>query len=95
LYKKHHLKDKNLASPISKENCKKRNSIITSKRFRENGRITKSDVENFTPASSPQIVDSKPQERSSKIRTSCGSRKPYVPAAGQFATEEIKKFANA
>lgn len=53
----------------------------------ENGRITKSDVENFTPqaASAPAAASPAP----AKTETAAPAAKPYVPA-GQVATEVIK-----
>lgn len=53
----------------------------------ENGRITKSDVENFTPqaASAPAAASAAP----AKTESAAPAAKPYVPA-GQIATEEIK-----
>jgi pyruvate dehydrogenase E2 component (dihydrolipoamide acetyltransferase) len=53
----------------------------------ENGRITKSDVENFTPQAStaPTTASDAP----AKTDSAAQAAKPYVPA-GQIATEEIK-----
>ncbi|MBP6551429.1 MAG: 2-oxo acid dehydrogenase subunit E2, partial [Flavobacterium sp.] len=53
----------------------------------ENGRITKSDVENFTPqAAAPAAASA---AAPAKAEAAAPAAKPYVPA-GQVATEEIK-----
>jgi pyruvate dehydrogenase E2 component (dihydrolipoamide acetyltransferase) len=80
-----------LASPLAKKIASEKGIQLTQvKGTGENGRITKSDVENFTPASSPQVAESKPQEVApAKSETAAPAAKPYVPA-GQVATEEIK-----
>jgi pyruvate dehydrogenase E2 component (dihydrolipoamide acetyltransferase) len=80
-----------LASPLAKKIASEKGIQLTQvKGTGENGRITKSDVENFTPASSPKVADSRPQEvASAKSETAVPVAKPYVPA-GQIATEEIK-----
>ncbi len=82
-----------LASPLAKKIAKEKGiQLAQVKGSGENGRITKSDVENFTPVSSSQITASRPQEvtqpttdNSQPITVS----KPYMPA-GQVASEEIK-----
>ena len=51
----------------------------------ENGRITKSDVENFTPSASQAVVATQPQET---VKTEAAP-KVFVPA-GQAFSEEIK-----
>ena len=79
-----------LASPLAKKIASEKGIQLSQvKGSGENGRITKSDVENFTPSSSPQIADSKPQEVAPANTETIGAPKPYVPA-GQVATEEIK-----
>ena len=80
-----------LASPLAKKIASEKGIQLSQvKGSGENGRITKSDVENFTPASSPQVADSRPQEVApAKSEAASPVAKPYVPA-GQVATEEIK-----
>ena len=80
-----------LASPLAKKIASEKGIQLTQvKGTGENGRITKSDVENFTPASSPQVADSRQQEVApAKAEVAAPAAKPYVPA-GQIATEEIK-----
>ncbi|MDI1318348.1 pyruvate dehydrogenase complex dihydrolipoamide acetyltransferase [Flavobacterium sp.] len=73
------------ASPLAKQIAKDKGINLSQvKGSGENGRITKSDVENFTP----QAVASAPASDSPKSDTAAAP-KPYVPA-GQVATEEIK-----
>jgi pyruvate dehydrogenase E2 component (dihydrolipoamide acetyltransferase) len=73
------------ASPLAKQIAKDKGINLSQiKGSGENGRITKSDVENFTPqAAAPATVND-----STKAET-VAAPKPYVPA-GQVATEEIK-----
>lgn len=80
-----------LASPLAKKIASEKGIQLTQvKGTGENGRITKTDVENFTPATSSQVADSKPQEVApAKSEAAEPVAKPYVPA-GQIATEEIK-----
>jgi len=79
-----------LASPLAKKMASEKGIQLSQvKGSGENGRITKSDVENFTPASSSQIADSRPQESTSAKTETVSTPKPYIPA-GQIATEEIK-----
>lgn len=79
-----------LASPLAKKIASEKGIQLSQvKGTGENGRITKSDVENFTPASSPQVVDSRPQEVASAKSATVAAAKPYIPA-GQVAIEEIK-----
>jgi pyruvate dehydrogenase E2 component (dihydrolipoamide acetyltransferase) len=85
-----------LASPLAKKIASEKGILLTQvKGSGENGRITKSDVENFTPASSPQVavpiaIGSRPQEVApTKSEAAAPVAKPYIPA-GQIATEEIK-----
>ncbi len=79
-----------LASPLAKKIAGEKGIQLTQvKGSGENGRITKSDVENFTPTSNSQASDSKPQEITSTKSEAVTAPKPYVPA-GQIATEEIK-----
>jgi pyruvate dehydrogenase E2 component (dihydrolipoamide acetyltransferase) len=80
-----------LASPLAKKIASEKGIQLTQvKGSGENGRITKSDVENFTSANSPQVADNGPQEVApAKSENTAPVAKPYVPA-GQIATEEIK-----
>jgi len=76
-----------LASPLAKKIASEKGIQLTQvKGSGENGRITKSDVENFTPqaAAAPAASSAAP----AKSET-VAAPKPYVPA-GQVATEEIK-----
>ena len=78
-----------LASPLAKKIASEKGIQLTQvKGSGENGRITKSDVENFTPqaaASAPASSSAAP----AKSEAATPAAKPYVPA-GQIATEEIK-----
>ena len=77
-----------LASPLAKKIASEKGIQLTQvKGSGENGRITKSDVENFTPqtAAAPAASSAAP----AKLETAAPTAKPYVPA-GQIATEEIK-----
>ncbi len=77
-----------LASPLAKKIAVDKGIQLNQvKGSGENGRITKSDVENFTPsvAAMPSQV-AQPTTDNSQPTT---ATKPYVPA-GQIATEEIK-----
>jgi pyruvate dehydrogenase E2 component (dihydrolipoamide acetyltransferase) len=72
------------ASPLAKQIAKDKGiNLAQIKGSGENGRITKSDVENFTPSAAviiPSTVEGTQQTTSVK---------PFVPA-GEIATEEIK-----
>jgi len=77
-----------LASPLAKKIASEKGIQLTQvKGSGENGRITKSDVENFTPqaAAGPVAASAAP----AKSEAATPAAKPYVPA-GQIATEEIK-----
>ena len=77
-----------LASPLAKKIASEKGIQLTQvKGSGENGRITKSDVENFTPqaAAAPAASPAAP----AKSEAAAPVAKPYVPA-GQIATEEIK-----
>ncbi len=79
--------DRIFASPLAKQIAKDKGINLSQvKGSGENGRITKSDVENFTPTAAPQAA---PTSASSTIEAPQAVAKPYVPA-GQIATEEIK-----
>ncbi len=78
-----------LASPLAKKIASDKGIQLTQvKGSGENGRITKSDVENFTPqaAAAPVAAAS---AAPAKSEAAAPAAKPYVPA-GQIATEEIK-----
>jgi pyruvate dehydrogenase E2 component (dihydrolipoamide acetyltransferase) len=77
-----------LASPLAKKIASEKGiQLAQVKGSGENGRITKSDVENFTPsvAAAPSQVAQPTTDNAQPTTVS----KPYVPA-GQVATEEIK-----
>jgi pyruvate dehydrogenase E2 component (dihydrolipoamide acetyltransferase) len=77
------------ASPLAKKIASDKGIQLNQvKGSGENGRITKSDVENFTPqaAATPVAAAS---AAPAKSETAAPAAKPYVPA-GQVATEEIK-----
>jgi pyruvate dehydrogenase E2 component (dihydrolipoamide acetyltransferase) len=77
-----------LASPLAKKIASEKGIQLNQvKGSGENGRITKSDVENFTPqaTTAPTASTAAP----SKTEAAAPAAKPYVPA-GQIATEEIK-----
>ena len=78
-----------LASPLAKKIAGEKGIQLNQvKGSGENGRITKSDVENFTPqaasAAAPVPASAAPAKSDA-----VAAAKPYVPA-GQVATEEIK-----
>ena len=76
-----------LASPLAKKIAGEKGIQLTQvKGSGENGRITKSDVENFKAGS--QEPRAKSQE-AAPAKAETVTAKPYVPA-GQVATEEIK-----
>ena len=75
------------ASPLAKQIAKDKGINLSQiKGSGENGRITKSDVENFTPSATGNQVSQQQTTHNSQPTT---VPKPYVPA-GQIATEEIK-----
>jgi len=79
-----------LASPLAKKIASEKGIQLSQiKGSGENGRITKSDVENFTPTTGAQAAPSTPQAAPVKTEAAAPVAKPYVPA-GQVATEEIK-----
>lgn len=75
-----------LASPLAKKIASDKGIQLNQvKGSGENGRIVKSDIENFTPAAAaPQAAAPAKAEAAA-----APAPKPYVPA-GQIATEEIK-----
>ncbi len=77
-----------LASPLAKKIASEKGiQLHQVKGSGENGRITKSDVENFTPQASAAPAAS--AAAPAKTEAAAPAAKPYVPA-GQVATEEIK-----
>lgn len=79
-----------LASPLAKKIASEKGITLSQvKGSGENGRITKSDVENFTPGNGVQVADNRSQEITPVKTESLVAPKPFVPA-GQIATEEIK-----
>jgi pyruvate dehydrogenase E2 component (dihydrolipoamide acetyltransferase) len=77
-----------LASPLAKKIASEKGIQLTQvKGSGENGRITKSDVENFTPQAATASVAA--SAAPAKTEAAAPAAKPYVPA-GQVATEEIK-----
>jgi len=76
-----------LASPLAKKIASEKGIQLTQvKGSGENGRITKSDVENFKVGSQEPIANS-PEAVPAKAETVAA--KPYIPA-GQIVIEEIK-----
>jgi pyruvate dehydrogenase E2 component (dihydrolipoamide acetyltransferase) len=76
-----------LASPLAKKIADEKGiQLAQVKGSGENGRITKSDVENFTPQATTAPATS--SNAPAKAET-VAAAKPYVPA-GQVVTEEIK-----
>ncbi len=77
-----------LASPLAKKIANEKGIPLAQvKGSGENGRITKNDVENFTP-SAKAVANQVTQPTTDNAQPTITS-KPYVPA-GQVATEEIK-----
>ena len=75
------------ASPLAKQIAKDKGINLSQvKGSGENGRITKSDVENFTPQSVAQSQVAQPETQNSQPVTVV---KPFVPA-GETFSEEIK-----
>ena len=81
------------ASPLAKQIAKEKGINLTQvKGTGENGRITKSDVENFTTSSSQSIVTSSVvdvQQTTNNNQQPTPTVKPFIPA-GEKYTEEIK-----
>lgn len=76
-----------LASPLAKKIARDKGIQLTQvKGSGENGRIVKSDIENFTPQTTavPTTVTAAPAKTETVV-----AAKPYVPA-GEVFTEEIK-----
>lgn len=81
------------ASPLAKQIAKEKGiNLAQVKGTGENGRITKTDVENFTPSSSQSIVTPKAveeQQSTTNNQQPTPAVRPFVPA-GEKYTEEIK-----
>ena len=78
--------DRVFASPLAKQIAKDKGINLSQvKGSGENGRIVKSDVENFTVSSQPQSVIPSAVEGTQTTQAA----KPFVPA-GEVVTEEIK-----
>ena len=82
------------ASPLAKQIAKDKGINLSQiKGSGENGRITKSDVENFTPSSvtpsAPEASGEVQQPTTDNAQPAAATPKPYIPA-GEIATEEIK-----
>jgi pyruvate dehydrogenase E2 component (dihydrolipoamide acetyltransferase) len=77
------------ASPLAKQIAKDKGiNLAQVKGSGENGRITKSDVENFTPSAAASQV-AQPVATPSAVETPVAAVKPFVPA-GETFSEEIK-----
>ncbi|CAM4310668.1 pyruvate dehydrogenase complex dihydrolipoamide acetyltransferase [Flavobacterium terrigena] len=77
--------DRIFASPLAKKIASDKGINLSQvKGSGENGRITKSDVENFTPATA-----STPVQAVAETTNAVAEAKPFVPAGEKF-TEEIK-----
>ena len=80
--------DRIFASPLAKQIAKDKGINLSQiKGSGENGRITKSDVERFTPSASAAIHTSQPQTTNQEPQSS--SVRPFVPA-GETSTEVVK-----
>jgi pyruvate dehydrogenase E2 component (dihydrolipoamide acetyltransferase) len=78
------------ASPLAKKIASDKGiQLAQVKGSGENGRITKSDVENFTPKAVAAPAAASTSAAPAKTESAAPAPKPYVPA-GQIATEEIK-----
>ncbi len=78
-----------LASPLAKKIAGEKGiQLAQVKGSGENGRITKSDVENFTGSQESKAISQVGQPSTDNSQPTTIS-KPYIPA-GQIATEEIK-----
>ena len=75
-------------SPLAKKIAEDKGINISQvKGSGENGRIIKSDIENYSPAKA--ATSEAPKQEASTTEKTVVAAKPYVPA-GQVATEEIK-----
>ncbi len=76
-------------SPLAKKIAEEKNINISQvKGTGENGRIVKSDIENFKPAAATSQAPAS-QETAAKPETTASAVKPFVPA-GETYSEEIK-----
>jgi pyruvate dehydrogenase E2 component (dihydrolipoamide acetyltransferase) len=76
-------------SPLAKKIAEEKNINISQvKGTGENGRIVKSDIENFKPAAATSQAPAS-QETAAKAETTASAVKPFVPA-GETYSEEIK-----
>lgn len=76
------------ASPLAKQIAKEKGINLSQiKGTGENGRITKSDVENYSPIASPKTSETTIVESSQLL--SASAVKPFVPT-GEMYSEEIK-----
>ncbi|TDE04449.1 pyruvate dehydrogenase complex dihydrolipoamide acetyltransferase [Flavobacterium hiemivividum] len=80
-----------LASPLAKKIASDKGIQLTQvKGSGENGRIVKSDIENFTPATAaPQQAATTPATKTDAAAAPAAAPKVFVPA-GEVFTEEIK-----
>ena len=80
-----------LASPLAKKIASDKGIQLTQvKGSGENGRIVKSDIENFTPATAaPQQATTTPVAKTEAAAAPAAAPKVFVPA-GEVFTEEIK-----
>ncbi|MDN3676366.1 2-oxo acid dehydrogenase subunit E2 [Flavobacterium paronense] len=79
--------DRIFASPLAKQIAKDKGINLSQiKGSGENGRITKSDVENFTPSASAPSQATQPTTDNTQQTTVV---RPFVPA-GETSTEEVK-----
>lgn len=77
-------------SPLAKKIAEEKGIAISQvKGSGENGRIVKSDIENFVPSSTSANSTAVNSASESSAKTETVSAKPFVPS-GQIATEEIK-----
>jgi pyruvate dehydrogenase E2 component (dihydrolipoamide acetyltransferase) len=79
--------DRIFASPLAKQIAKDKGiNLAQIKGSGENGRITKSDVENFTPGTTATSSVAQPETRNAQPETAV---RPFVPA-GETLTEVVK-----
>jgi len=81
-------------SPLAKKIAEEKGINISQvKGSGENGRIVKSDIENFTPAaataSAPQTAEAKPAAAPTHEAAATVAAKPYTPV-GEVSSEEVK-----
>jgi len=77
-------------SPLAKKIAEEKGiNIAQVKGSGENGRIVKSDIENYTPAAAAAVATTAVQEQAAASSPQAATVKPFVPA-GETFTEEIK-----